>query len=147
MDNHVAETNELNHETIQAAGALIWRQVSQENQVAVILRNRYDDWTLPKGKLQAGENWQQAALREVREETGYQGEITGFAGAISYLVEGQVKVVLFWHMSVSGPPATNLDSEVSHVEWLSVEEALQRLQYPLERAFLEVWKDGKESMA
>ena len=145
MAPQIGNADQLEHAEIQASGALLWRQSPEGNQVAVIFRNRYQDWTLPKGKLQEGENWEQAALREVVEETGYKGQITGFAGAISYLVNGKTKIVVYWHMSAIEPPIANLDIEVNHMEWLTVEEALHRLQYPLERSLLEIWKDGAET--
>ena len=73
---------QLEYAEIQASGALLWRQSPEGNQVAVIFRNRYQDWTLPKGKLQEGENWEQTALREVVEETGYEAERVEFLGAV-----------------------------------------------------------------
>jgi 8-oxo-dGTP diphosphatase len=131
---------------IQAAGGLLWRDTPSGRQIAVIRRSRYADWTLPKGKLEPGEAWEEAALREVREETGYRARITGFAGVVAYQVDGRVKVVRFWHMlATPEAPAPALDPEVSGVDWLPVEEALRRLQYPLERALLEASGPGGES--
>jgi 8-oxo-dGTP diphosphatase len=124
---------------IQAAGGLIWRNTPQGKQIAIIFRNRYQDWTLPKGKMIPGESWTETALRETFEETGYKTHIIGFAGAIGYQVKDQDKVVRFWHMKTEGQPSRDLDTEVNRVEWLSVEEALHRLDYPLEQALLEAW--------
>jgi 8-oxo-dGTP diphosphatase len=125
---------------IRAAGALLWRSTSDGYEIAVIHRRRYDDWTLPKGKLEDGESWKQAALREVREETGYDGNILGFAGAVAYQTDGKQKVVCFWHMMATGEPSSHLDDEVAEVFWFPVEAAYARLQYPLERALIEVWQ-------
>lgn len=130
---------------IRAAGALLWRRCSGGYEIAVIHRRRYDDWTLPKGKLQEGESWKQAALREVREETGYHADIVGFAGAIAYQTDSRPKVVRFWHMTVRGEPTPNIDDEVAEVFWFAPKVALERLQYPLEKALLDVWPgSGKE---
>jgi 8-oxo-dGTP diphosphatase len=130
---------------IRAAGALLWRRSSIGYEIAVIHRRRYDDWTLPKGKLQGSESWRQAALREVREETGYDASMLGFAGAVGYQSNGTPKVVRFWHMMAKGEPASQIDEEVAEVFWLPPEEARDRLQYPLEQALLEVWQaPGKE---
>ena len=57
---------------IRAAGALLWQGPPERRLIAVVHRNRYDDWTLPKGKLKKGESWHEAALREIKEETGYE---------------------------------------------------------------------------
>ncbi|HEY5442907.1 MAG TPA: NUDIX domain-containing protein, partial [Pyrinomonadaceae bacterium] len=55
---------------IQAAGGLLWRKSDAGKQIALIHRPRYNDWALPKGKLEKGEEWETAALREIEEETG-----------------------------------------------------------------------------
>jgi 8-oxo-dGTP diphosphatase len=125
-------------EGIRAAGGLLWRETPGGRQIAVIRRNRHADWTLPKGKLEPGEAWEDAALREVHEETGYRARLGAFAGALAYQVDGRPKVVRYWHMqAVHDAPDSPIDPEVSRVEWLPVEEAIRRLQYPLERALLE----------
>ena len=129
---------------IRAAGALLWRRSSSGYEIAVIHRSRYNDWTLPKGKLKKGESWQAAALREVKEETGYDVTLLNFAGAIAYLVDDRPKVVRFWHMTVDGEPSAELDDEVAEVVWLAVEAAQRRLQYPLEQALLDVWRGPGE---
>ena len=100
-------------------------------------RRRYDDWTLPKGKLQGQESWTDAAVREVREETGCPVCVEDFAGSTSYSVDDQPKVVLFWHMSVVADCAGALDPEVGEVAWLTADGAGARLTYPLERALLD----------
>jgi ADP-ribose pyrophosphatase YjhB (NUDIX family) len=131
-------------ETIRDAGGLLWRHVSSGYELAIVHRQRYDDWTLPKGHLQEGETWVEAALREVKEETGYEAEILGFAGAISYNTDEGPKVVRFWHMTPTGAASSQLDSEVDEVVWLSIEAARKRVQYPLERALLGVWQGPGE---
>lgn len=125
---------------VQAAGGLLWRKNNGSYEIAIIYRNRYADWSLPKGKLHNGETWKQAALREVKEETGYTAQIVGFAGAVSYAVSTGIKVVCFWHMLPVGSPSDLLDDEVARVVWLPVEDARDKLQYPLEKALLEIWK-------
>jgi 8-oxo-dGTP pyrophosphatase MutT (NUDIX family) len=125
---------------IRAAGALLWRRTSSGYEIAVIHRNRYDDWTLPKGKLKKDESWQAAALREVKEETGYDATVLGFAGAVTYTANDKPKVVRFWHMMAESEPSSELDDEVDEVIWLTVDAARNRLQYPLEQALLEVWQ-------
>ena len=125
-----------NH-VIRAAGALLWRTSSTGDEIAVVHRRRYDDWTLPKGKLKDGESWRDAALREVKEETGCDARIVGFAGATAYDVDGKPKVVRYWHMIAEGEPSTNIDEEVDEVLWLPIEAAIKQVQYSLEQALLE----------
>lgn len=124
-------------EIIRAAGALLWQHSGSDLKIAVVHRDRYDDWTLPKGKLKKSETWQEAALREVKEETGYEARILDFAGAVAYETKGKPKVVRYWHMLAQGEPSEELDSEVDTVLWLTIDKAIKQLQYPLEKALLE----------
>jgi len=141
-------TNSSNsqQELIQAAGGLLWRRSPSGMEIAIVHRSRYDDWTLPKGKLQAGETWFEAATREVKEETGYDSAPLGFAGAIAYQTGKGPKLVRFRHMLAVGEPSDQIDTEVTEVCWLSIEEARKRVQYPLDRALLEAWQ-GPEMVA
>lgn len=129
---------------IQAAGGIVWRRGPSGHEVAIIHRARYGDWTLPKGKWQAGESYPECALREVREETGLSAALLGFAGAVAYFVAERPKVVRFWHMRAESGPVAALDPEVAEVVWLPVREAGARLDYPLERALLELWQTPTE---
>ena len=124
-------------EIIRAAGALLWQYRGSDLQIALVHRDRYDDWTLPKGKLKKRETWQQAALREVKEETGYDALILDFAGAVAYEARGKPKIVRYWHMLAQGEPSEKLDSEVDTVLWLPIAKAIEQLQYPLEQSLLE----------
>ena len=121
---------------IQAAGGLLWRDSDRGKEVAVIHRARYGDWTLPKGKLKAGEPLHEAALREVREETGCKAQLGSFAGSVSYTVRGNPKVVVFWNMDLVGECDFQPSEEVRQVIWMSVQEAIRRLDYPGERGLL-----------
>jgi 8-oxo-dGTP pyrophosphatase MutT (NUDIX family) len=122
------------HPLIQAAGGLLWSR----GLLALIHRSRYGDWTLPKGKLQPGESWESAALREVREETGYRTRLLTFAGAVAYETGKGPKLVRFWNMEPAGPDPEPFDaSEVAEVVWLPPAEACQKLSYAVERALVE----------
>lgn len=131
-------------EPVRAAGGLLWRKASGGYEIAIVHRNRYNDWSLPKGKLREGESWLQAALREVKEETGFDAEAVGFAGAVSYAIGSGTKVVCFWHMLPKGEPSQHIDQEVAEMIWLPVEAAHEKLDYPLEKALLEIWKAPAE---
>ena len=121
---------------IQAAGGLLWRESDAGKQIALIHRPRYDDWALPKGKLEKGEEWETAALREIEEETGCKAQLGSFAGAVSYNVGDRPKVVLFWNMALIGDCKFVPSEEVDQLIWVSVEKALEILQYPSDKNIL-----------
>lgn len=135
----IAKQRGTKTEYIRAAGGLVWRRAKSRYEIIVIRRERYNDWTLPKGKLDPGETWEQAAIREVREETGFRTKILSFAGAVAYPTDKGPKLVRFWHMLTSGPAQARHDHEVAEVLWLPVPAARERLDYELERALLEAW--------
>jgi ADP-ribose pyrophosphatase YjhB (NUDIX family) len=125
---------------IRAAGGLLWDRPEEPRRIAMIRRIRYDDWTLPKGKLKDGESWEEAAVREVEEETGYHPTLHAFAGALAYQTSKGEKVVRFWHMVPASMKQASIDqSEVTEVIWLPAAEACRKLSYPIERALLEAW--------
>ena len=102
----------------------------RDGRVLLIHRDRYDDWSLPKGKLEPGETWEEAALREVAEETGVRAELGTYLGETSY---GD-KVVRWWLMSTTDDAQPS--SEVDAVRWATPEEAAGILSYPGDRGLL-----------
>ncbi len=125
---------------ILAAGGIVERQDHDARRIAVIRRRRYadrdgepGDRVLPKGKLEPGESLEEAALREVGEETSCRAQITGPPLFCEYEVRGVPKVVAFFRMTSTGEK-TDLDqSEVHAVDWLEPREALSALTYASER--------------
>jgi len=96
-------------------------------QVLLVHRAHYGDWTFPKGKLEPGETWEQAALREVEEETGLRCELEAFLGSTFYDVGAGRKEVRWWSMaSLDDPSAAH---EVDAVRWASPDEARALLTY------------------
>lgn len=125
------------NEVIQAAGGLVWRDSPRGRELILIHRTRYGpEWALPKGKLDPGEGWIQAALREVEEETGCRASIDRFAGGSVYAVNGTPKVVLYWHMELREQGPVQDTREVADLRWVSAEEALGLLSHANERALL-----------
>lgn len=108
----------------------------------MVHRPRRKDWSLPKGKLDGGESWEEAALREVQEETGCEARITGFAGATSYLGKRAPKVVLYWHMALVREGRLDAGDEIDEVAWLAPAVALTRLDYELDRRLVARWAPG-----
>ena len=126
--------NDRKTEFIHAAGGLLWRGSPQGRQILIVHRERYDDWSLPKGKLESGERWVEAALREIKEETLYDVKIDSLAGVTTYMHGKRPKVVLFWNMTplnLTEPsqPSPEGKMEVNEVRWVSIEEAIKRLNY------------------
>lgn len=123
--------------TVQAAGGLVVRRrLGGQVQIAVIHRPLQDDWTLPKGKLEPGETAEEAALREVREETGLSCEIVRPAGRTAYLDRyGRDKEVHYWVMRPLGGDFRPT-REVDRLRWLLVDEALSALSYEDDRELL-----------
>lgn len=123
-------------EVIEAAGGLLWRDGPAGKEIALVFRPGYNDWSLPKGKLDEGESWAAAARREVQEETNCPVQLHNFAGSTTYLVAQRPKIVLFWNMTLAGDCAFEADDEVSQLVWLPVSLALQRMSYEGERRLL-----------
>jgi len=116
---------------IRAAGAVLHRN----GLVAVVHRPQYDDWTLPKGKLEPGEDEREAALREVEEETGHAGTIEEDLGTIGYQAGAGPKTVRYFLMAADegGRP---LAADVDEVRWVAVENALAIVTYDRDREVL-----------
>ncbi len=107
-----------------------------EGQVLLVHRPRYDDWTLPKGKLDSGETFEEAAVREVREETGLRCTLGRELATAEYRDnKDRPKVVRYWLMEVEdGEFAAN--DEVDEVRWLPLPEAAGLLTYDRDRDVL-----------
>jgi 8-oxo-(d)GTP phosphatase len=128
---------------VLAAGAVLWRPNGDPAapEVAIIHRPRYDDWSLPKGKLDPGETEPVTAVREVREETGYTSHLGRRLTAVSYPVEQGVKKVRYWAARcVDGAFTPN--AEVDELKWLPVAEAMKQLGYPHDRKVLRRFAKG-----
>jgi len=124
-------------ELIRAAGGVLWREESEGARVAVIHRTRRGDWSLPKGKLDQGERWGEAAVREVLEETGCSVRLAEFAASTWYVPNRTAKVVVFWNMTLLHRGELGASDEVDEVRWLRPRTALERLDHENERHVLE----------
>jgi 8-oxo-dGTP diphosphatase len=140
----------MSERVIRAAGGVVWRRVEGSQgegsvEIAVIHRPRYDDWSIPKGKLAPGESDVEGALREVFEETGYRVRLGRPLGKVRYLKRSgattRPKIVRYWAMEAeSGSFAPN--REVDEIRWMTLSEAQQILTHAHDLDVLERFVRG-----
>jgi 8-oxo-dGTP pyrophosphatase MutT (NUDIX family) len=121
---------------VRVAGGIVWRESCAGSRIAVVHRRKRDDWSLPKGRVDSGETWQDAVRREIAEETGCAVRLGGFAGAKLYLDRPEPKLVLYWHARMVHEGSLPSEDEVDEVAWLSRREALARLDHESDRLLL-----------
>jgi len=121
---------------VEAAGGVVLREGGEEVEVCVVHRPRYGDWTLPKGKLEPDESFEEAALREVEEETGLRCELGRELESTHYIDgRGRPKIVRYWLMEVvAGEFEPN--AEVDELRWMTAAEAVDALTYERDRELL-----------
>ncbi len=126
--------------TIRAAGGVVWRDGDGGCVVAVIHRPHRADWSLPKGKLDPGEDEATAAVREVAEEMGADVELGDELGTIAYVLRrrgtAEDKTVRYWAMRYLGG-AFLPNEEVDEVRWLPPADAAPLLSYDRDREVLQ----------
>ncbi len=125
---------------VRAAGGLITRPgAAGDLEVLVVHRSRYGDWSFPKGKLDKGETFEDAALREVAEETGLVCRLVTELAAIRYRdAAHRPKIVRYWHMV---PVEGDIDDyvynkEIDDLRWVPIEQAPALLSYRHDREVL-----------
>lgn len=115
----------------------MWRRGVPGLEVILVHRPRYDDWSLPKGKVDPGETDEQAALREVREEASVVAELGPELASVHYVDRlDRSKVARYWAMTVVSGDVGG-DNEVDAAEWLVLAVARERLSYPRDHVVLD----------
>jgi 8-oxo-dGTP diphosphatase len=134
---HAGDMAKRHERAVQAAGGVIVRHTPRgEMRVLLVHRPHREDWTFPKGKLEAGESHEGCALREVEEETGLRCKLVTRLPSSSYVNgKGRLKVVRYWIMD-PGSRRAEPRNEVDAIRWASVEEAAALLTYPRDKKVL-----------
>jgi 8-oxo-dGTP pyrophosphatase MutT (NUDIX family) len=118
-------------------GGIITRDI--DKHVLIIHRKKYNDWTLPKGHFETADtSLDKTALREVKEETGYDAEIISVADILTYRVKNELRVVLYFVMRTksTAQPLSSEDKDDVTLEWLPVQEAIKRLSFEQQKELL-----------
>jgi 8-oxo-dGTP pyrophosphatase MutT (NUDIX family) len=125
--------------TIQAVGAVVFRVTQKQQLQLLIMKKRGGYWTLPKGKVKRGEEHASALLRELREETGLNGQVGELVSQATYTIIKQgrerQKIVAYYLVSTTGGKLTLGSTEdIERLCWVNIPRALQRIRRPRLRA-------------
>ena len=119
--------------TVRAAGGVVCR----DDDVLVVHRPKYDDWTFPKGKADAQESDEDCALREVHEETGLRCALEDELASTHYVdTKGRPKRVRWWTMRVLADDGFEANDEVDELRWVDRATAAGLLTYPRDRVLI-----------
>jgi len=143
-------TEEAARTIVPAGGTVLWRSRPDGHgrealEVALVHRPRYDDWSLPKGKAEPGETLPACAVRETREETGFQAVLGRLVGEVSYRLETGPRAGLRKRISYYAGRAVGggfrANDEVDELRWLRPERAAAQLSYEADRAVLDAFTE------
>ncbi len=133
-----------------SAGGVVYRKSGSAPEVIILTRGEGKVFCLPKGKIEKSETPQEAALREVKEETGLNGIIEREIGKIKYWFYSDEdkasvrKTVTFFLIKYESGDTSDHDTDAEEVRWLPIGEALKIMSYPSER---EIAEKAKELLA
>lgn len=128
----------------RAAGCLLWRPTESSSELALVHRKRYGDWSFPKGKLEVGEAWPVAAVREVAEETGQDVALGPPLPTRYYPVAGVPKEVRYWTATATAattPEPFEPNDEVDHLVWQDESTVRATLSYPHDAELMDAYGD------
>ncbi|MEA2445283.1 MAG: 8-oxo-dGTP diphosphatase [Thermoleophilales bacterium] len=122
---------------IRAAGGIVHRDGPEGTEVLVVHRPKYQDWSLPKGKLDPGETLEQAALREVEEETGVRAKLGPHVGSNDYRDRHGRSKRVDWYLMEPVDGDFEPNDEVDEIRWVPVSQARELLTHEDDYALLE----------
>ncbi len=129
---------------IRAAGGVVVRVAGSRMEVACIYREARGDWTFPKGKLDLGETFEEAALREVHEESGMRCRVVRFVGTTNYTHrKGRPKIVAYFLMEVDGGEFEP-NEEVDDLVWLGLDQVRPRLTWDRDQELFDLVCEAPE---
>lgn len=123
------------HDTVYAAGAVLWKVVDKELKILVVHRTQHKDISIPKGKVDPGETLPETAVREIREETGLDIALGPYLGTVDYVMpnNGKNKEVHYWAAEVDPTAAERSpfksNNEIYALEWMTIPVAREKLSY------------------
>ena len=131
------------NDAIRAAGCVVYREGGSGPEVLVVHRPLYDDWDFPKGKREPDESYLECAVRETREESGFEGEVERELASDIYQVRGRDKLVRWFLMRCTGG-TFRPNEEVDRIQWLTPDEARDILSYGHARSLVAAVEVGAE---
>ena len=138
---HLAGGHDVSSQLIEAAGCLVTRRGDAGTEVLLVHRPRYNDWSLPKGKADAGEHLTLTAVREVSEETGITVALRRPLPQRQYEVDGIPKVVHYWRATVTAGGTFTPNDEIDALRWLPVDAAAALVTHPDDAAIVKLAGD------
>lgn len=132
---------------VRAAGGAVCRAGRDgTTEVLLVHRAQYDDWTVPKGKVEEGETDEACAVREVEEETGVVARLLDELPSVRWRDRfDRPKVARYWRMEPVGDVDARPQNEVDEVVWMPVADAIERLSYERDAAVLVALLDGDQT--
>ena len=116
---------------VRAAGGVAWRDGESGLEVLLVHRGQYDDWTIPKGKVDPGETDEECAVREVEEETGLRCRLGRELPSTHWIDRFErPKVSRYWLLEAENAFEAHPQNEIDAVEWMPLAAAIERLTYP-----------------
>lgn len=131
---------------ILAAGGIIVRRDREALRTLIIHRPRHNDWSFPKGKLDPGETFEQAALREVYEETGLRCTLHAAVPPVEYPGDEAAKATLYWLMTVHHDDGFAPGAEVDAVRWVTFAEAATVVTHTHDRRLINEISDRVDAL-
>ena len=120
-------------EHIFAAGTVIFKGRGLNQKIAIIHRPHREDWSFPKGKIDAPESAPAAAVRETLEETGLHVVLHQSLTPQEYIFDNLPKTVFYWRARLVKPPVFVPNEEADQLVWVSLKSALKLLTYEVDR--------------